>query len=494
MNKIPNWVLRHKRRGTQITRIGNRFYLYKISSRWDPQKKRAVKVTEEYLGKITKDCVIPPKYKRVEDQYRQISVKEYGTSYFLQKISRDIITELKDIFGKEWKELFSLAVFRLTEKSPLKRIGFYYQNSYLSETIEDVRTSQKFLGPFLRNIGIQRESIKKFMRRFMIDTDYAIIDLTHIFSYSEGVISAMLGHNKDNTYLPQVHLILIYSMDKLQPVYFRQVPGSISDVSTIAKTTNETFGEKFVLIGDKGFYSEKNVHELKENGIDYVLALKRDNSLIDYGIIKEGNINKSDGYFIYNKRQIWFYSKKVNGNNIITFLDPSLKALEESDLAMRISYLEKKSEENKLSEQEQEQFKKCNTRLHETYFRNGTLSVITNIGKTAEEIYQIMKSRVNVEQVFDTFKNVLDADRTYMRDDYQMEGWLFVNFIAMQLYYKIYALLLKNKMLNNYSPLDVLISLKRVYMIKAKDKWQLAEIPRKSKDMIKKLGIDIPIT
>ena len=126
MNKIPNWALKHKQKGTQITRIGNRYYLYKISSRWNPQKKRAVKVTEEYLGKITKDGLIPPKYKRVEDQYRQISVKEYGASYFLQKIAQDIITELKDVFGREWKELFSLAVFRLTEKSPLKRIGFYY--------------------------------------------------------------------------------------------------------------------------------------------------------------------------------------------------------------------------------------------------------------------------------------------------------------------------------------------------------------------------------
>jgi len=31
--------------------------------------------------------------------------------------------------------------------------------------------------------------------------------------------------------------------------------------------------------------------------------------------------------------------------------------------------------------------------------------------------------------MFDAFKNVLNVDRTYMRDDYQMEGWAFINFI-----------------------------------------------------------------
>jgi len=47
--EIPAWVSKQKRKGTQVTRIGKNYYLYKISSQWDPQKKRAVKVTEEYL-------------------------------------------------------------------------------------------------------------------------------------------------------------------------------------------------------------------------------------------------------------------------------------------------------------------------------------------------------------------------------------------------------------------------------------------------------------
>ena len=40
---------------------------------------------------------------------------------------------------------------------------------------------------------------------------------------------------------------------------------------------------------------------------------------------------------------------------------------------------------------------------------------------------------------FDTFKNTLNADRSYMRDDYQLEGWMVVNFVALMFYYSVYT-------------------------------------------------------
>ncbi|NJD77240.1 MAG: hypothetical protein FIB08_09130 [Candidatus Methanoperedens sp.] len=57
--------------------------------------------------------------------------------------------------------------------------------------------------------------------------------------------------------------------------------------------------------------------------------------------------------------------------------------------------------------------------------------------------YDKEKKRANKSFfAFFTFKNVLNADRSYMRDDSAMEGWMFVNFIALLLYYKVYGLLL----------------------------------------------------
>ena len=43
----PNWVLKHKRKGTEIRKIGNNFYLYKVTSVWDKERKRARKKSSQ---------------------------------------------------------------------------------------------------------------------------------------------------------------------------------------------------------------------------------------------------------------------------------------------------------------------------------------------------------------------------------------------------------------------------------------------------------------
>jgi len=55
---MPDWVLAQRKKGTQVTKNGNNYYLYKVKSAWDPSKKRARKITEKYLGKITPEGVI----------------------------------------------------------------------------------------------------------------------------------------------------------------------------------------------------------------------------------------------------------------------------------------------------------------------------------------------------------------------------------------------------------------------------------------------------
>ena len=47
----------------------------------------------------------------------------------------------------------------------------------------------------------------------------------------------------------------------------------------------------------------------------------------------------------------------------------------------------------------------------------GTISVITDLDESGERIYNLLKSRAEIETMFDAFKNVLNADRAYMRDD-----------------------------------------------------------------------------
>ncbi len=121
----------------------------------------------------------------------------------------------------------------------------------------------------------------------------------------------------------------------------------------------------------------------------------------------------------------------------------------------------------------------------------GTISIITNLKASGEIVYQMLKSRADIEQSYDTFKNTIHADRTYMRDDHQLQGWIFVNFIALVLHYRIYSILKEKDMLKRYSPEDVIEHLERVSMLKIGEEWKISEIPKKSRDIIDELGIPI---
>ncbi len=124
----------------------------------------------------------------------------------------------------------------------------------------------------------------------------------------------------------------------------------------------------------------------------------------------------------------------------------------------------------------------------------GTITIITGTDLGAQKIFELLKSRVEIEVMFDTFKNTLHADRSYMGDDFGLEGWMFVNFIALLLYYKVYALLMSKDLLNNCSPKDVILHLSRVYKLRIGDDWVLSEVPKKSRLLIEKLGIEKTIT
>jgi len=367
-------------------------------------------------------------------------------------------------------------MFRMLYASPIKNLHAYYEASFLSETLKDAHLSPQHVSSILHETGKEREKAKIFMEPFVAGSKFAIIDLTHVFSLSENIISATPGHNSKQEFLPQIHLAFLFSLDRHMPAYFRMIPGSVQDVSSLVLTVKEAGIENAVLIGDKGFYSEDNLKALKKK-LSYILPLKRNSSLIDYNIMKKGDRRAFDGCFLFEKRLVWHYSYTAGKDRIAVFMDEKLKAEEEKDWMIRAEKADREQELEALY-------------LHQYWL--GTIAVVTDMQIPASEIYSLLKSRVEIETMFDAFKNILHADRTYMREDYQLEGWMFVNFIAIVLYYRLIRMLTEKKLLKNYTPKDVLLHLSRINKLKINNEWTTSEIPKKAKLIIEK--IDMPIT
>ena len=93
--------------------------------------------------------------------------------------------------------------------------------------------------------------------------------------------------------------------------------------------------------------------------------------------------------------------------------------------------------------------------------------------------------------MFDAMKNIIDADRTYMQNSEALEGWMFVNHIALQCYYLIYQKLLEHKLLKKYSVMDFLKFTHRIKKIKINNQWHLAEITKPVLALLEKLKLHI---
>ncbi len=484
---IPKWVLKHKKKGTEIKvtkgKKGTYYYLYEVHSKWDSTKKRAVKISGKYLGKITKEHGLvtkgQPKKKKALTIDR-IRVKEFGATSVMTALSQDIIDGLKECFPDEAETIFSLSLLRLLHQSPLKNMSDRYEESYLSHQYPNLNLSKDALTREMRIIGSQSKAELAFKNRFVSGAKYTLMDVTDIISQSQKMTLNHQGPSSKRHFDPQVSLLYLFSVDKRMPATYRILPGNISGVKALKLTIQEANLEDCTVVGDKGFTSEANLAELEKNGLYYVLPLKRNSSYARYSKLKyKGDYDKAyDGHFLYKGRPIFYYRYTHNNRKCIMFYDEQL-GIEESK-----TYLNRMKD--KYEGYTLEGFKEMQQRF-------GTFLVVTNRSyQSAEQVYQLYKSRMEIERLFGSFKNNLKADRSYMQSDESFKAWILINHIAALMYYKLLNLLKKSDLLSKYSPKDLIERLIAIKKIEINGEWYTGEINSKTEKILKALKLPIP--
>jgi len=478
----PKWATQHRLPGTELRLFNNKYYLYEVSSRWNPEKGRAQKITGKFLGRITKEEGLVRSEKRIlQDkvskgvEIKKVSVKEYGASYFLRQEGKIMIETLESLFPGQGNLIYTAAFLRLMYQSPIKNMGIYANESFIGD-FAGKRIDDKVISALLRQIGSNRIPLVDYMKQFIDGRDQVLIDMTHMITYSQMMSMPKKGYKKPMDYRPQVNLLYIFSYSQRTPSYYRLVPGNIKEVKAFALSLKESGLIDAVVIGDKGFYSKPNIEQLKTEKLQYIIPLRRSSSLIDYKPIDMPKKKGMHGFFEFEKRFIWYYSYKTTGNNVVTFLDEQLKLSEQSDYLQRINA-------------EREGYTIEGFRLKQHTF--GTLTMIYDAQYNEEEIYSSYKSRANIEVMFDAGKNILQMDCSYMQNEHALEGWMFIHHLALQLYYKIYNKLLQTKLLSKYSVSDILLLLSTIRKVNISNQWYLAETTKPTQAILEKLNIHI---
>jgi len=477
---LPNWVSTFKEKGKTIKIRNGKYYLFEQICIYDKNRKHKNKKEENYLGRITKENgLIPVKIPR-RLQPESVVAKDYGSYALIKQSCDDIYLRLRNIFGDYANLIFTIASLRTIEKTPYYELEDAYNESYFSVFDKTLSMSKSSLSDFLYDLSIHKDKFKSYMMEDVKKDDTLIFDGTNLLCGSQNISYSGVGYKHGHNYSSQVNQLYAYSPNKRKMVYYKLFEGSVPDSKSLSDIINEMNVERGIAIIDNGFVSEDNIKGILGSKSKYIVALRRDSNLVTKEIINDSDRVKALEKFTNNHESIYAYDvEDSQGNRICIYFNQTIIGVETSE------YLDKMVKGWKGYTEENFQKEKK---------RFGIFVIKTNIHNfSLKKIYEYYKSRFEIEYMFDTIKNTLEFDKVYMHSDESFESWAFINHISICIATKMYDLL-KDKEIN-ISLHSLFKKLRQVVkqrsIIDKNDNFVLQVIPKKTKDILDKLGVNL---
>ena len=103
----------------------------------------------------------------------------------------------------------------------------------------------------------------KWMEK-VVEHDYLCYDITSVSSYSQLNEYIKYGHNRDKERLPQLNLAMLFGQKSQLPVYCHRLPGSITDVGTLANLLDHF---KMLDVGNLHYIMDTGFLQQEERGL-----------------------------------------------------------------------------------------------------------------------------------------------------------------------------------------------------------------------------------
>jgi len=444
--EIAKKIGRERAIPVEVKKKGNSYYLYRDSTRWDKERKKRVRVSD-YIGRIDEHGLV---------EKNRRTIYEFGNSELLLHAIKDILPELKRCFPDHWPEIMALSMIRAQDPGPISYVKSAWEKLYASTQI-DASLSGNTISEKLRIIGSDIVSQTRFFKSLAIEGDRILFDLSSIFSRLENINLAEKGHNPKHLHVDQINFALVFSGKRHKPVILEIIPGSVRDYKAFDSIMARYGIRECIIIADRGPAS----YEMpKKKGVYLVVAIRRNFSIVDFHM-------KLDRSFIFRDRGINAGMKDLGDKILYMYEDTSLRAEEETNMIRKIEDGEIKQEDLALERN-----------------KLGKFAILSNMRSDPKEIYELYKSREEVEVAFDAMKNELENDKAYLHTTDGLRGYFFISFISLYIYFSILEVLKEKKVLQKISVKEALFELSKIYVISYGARRTLAEIPERSKEIV----------
>jgi transposase len=519
-------------------------YVYEDHPFWDKATKQN-RHKRVYIGKLGQDREFIPNRKYLDRQNESgangpagsmaMPARRvyFGATHLLDEISEDtgVREDLKACFPNSHKVLLSLAYYLVLEsESPLYRFprwafdhwhphGEMLTSQRISETLRDIPEQAKL------------EFFRRQSRRCQ-EKEYLAYDTTSVSSYSEYIKTVRYGKNKDNDRLPQVNMALVFGEESCLPVYYRVLPGNITDVMTIRKLVKDIdFLEidKLKLVLDRGFYSANNINALFKAHHKFLIAVKVNDGFVS-GLLERAKAEMHDfrhydaeqEVYQWGNREEWPYAPKDRHGEVA----PE----EKRRIYVHIFYNGQRGEEEKarlnkslanaeaalrngadLSETQKTLIEKyfsvketpkrgvqvsCKDEAIRKQLRQfGYFALLSNEVKDPAVALEIYRKRDIVEKAFDNLKERLEMKRTTVHSDQTLAGKFFLQFLSLIYISYVHKHMRDNHLYRNYTMQSLFDSLDVIERYDyGNQRYHCGEITKKQMDLFAYFGAAPPTT
>jgi hypothetical protein len=189
MADYPDWVMKHKKKGTYVNCVKGKYYLYAAHSERVPGTNKVRRVSDGYIGRITeKDGLIPAREKVAGD----VLVYKYGLHMTALALSEEILKGLRREFRQASERILATGILLALENTA----DFdCFLSSYLCKVFPEIDITQALTEK--QQTGVER------CRRMVLDKLGSAPGYGSIAARLDGVYAVVINNKEYISKIPR---------------------------------------------------------------------------------------------------------------------------------------------------------------------------------------------------------------------------------------------------------------------------------------------------
>lgn len=477
-----DWLEEMRSKGSRGISVENRNGVHQLrwqTTEWDPVKKKRVK-RGNYIGSLREPGIVvlakgldirslDPRaveaFGLTISEVRDVVLcdqKISGPMRLLKKVTSVTFDKMIAAFGHGiGDDLWMLAMSRLFGKGRLVRAGRWFSTMENSFGL-NCHTDPDALSETLRMAGMSSLAQKTFFESLYEDGMQVAVDMTVVFSRSRGAFLIKRGYNRFKLTCGQYNVVLVCSLENMLPISMKTVAGNVTEGSLKGMIKEFDLPEDVVAVMDRGYNIEEIRDIIDDSGRFFVIPVDRNSVLYE-------SISVGEGAFVYKGSTIRFGHGDGLGYNAFRYENMNLRNDELASLVDDAGGII----------------------LGPLPENAGNLILITNLNETAETIYRLFKCRGAVENDFDTGKNLLLMDSSYMHDTFHIQGFNFVTFLSLRIRTELDMLITSAGLDPKLTVEDVLFIYSNATISKTSEGTIMEYVPADLRRIDEQLGVNL---